>query len=156
MKMSINLAEDLIKNLVTLKITKCFRLFYNDEYHFLSKETMFSKSDGNIYIQFSNNKLLAFYAYTEEFTIYMESIENDGIPNNVIDITDDSNTLVILGDGPQDSVNLEAGVGVADTWTLVTTGGSVGGFHLYTGTGTDGPVALFIEEDLTVNIYTDG
>ena len=89
MKMSINLAEDLIKNLVTLKITKCFRLFYNDEYHFLSKETMFSKSDGNIYIQFSNNKLLAFYAYTEEFTIYMESIENDGIPNNVIDITDD-------------------------------------------------------------------
>lgn len=89
MRLPISLANYYLETLKSLKIKKCFRLFYNDSYKDLPKDKMFIKSDGVIYLQFSNNALIAFYPYTEKFSIYTEVL-NEKLSEDVIDITSDS------------------------------------------------------------------
>ena len=72
MKTAINLAKEILDNLKSNKIEKCFRLFYDDDFESLPRKYKFLQKDGNIYMKFSENKTLAFYPYTVKFTIFVE------------------------------------------------------------------------------------
>lgn len=90
MRVPINMAGQLMHDLVSLKIVKCFRVVFDNTFQLKSNEHHFLKNDGNIYLQFSNDKVVAFYPYTESFTVYVEEISKEKIPDKAIDITSHS------------------------------------------------------------------
>jgi len=68
-------------------IIKCFRLFFESDLEYIPENIRWQEADGVVFLVFSNGEIISFYPNSENFTVKMEKIKKEKLPNGLLEVS---------------------------------------------------------------------